>query len=62
MDLNLISTLLMTIGLTGGAALALWSLPWSEQELRVANEDAHAARRRLGAAVTPRTRRARLTA
>ncbi len=61
MDTNLIATLLMTIGLTAGAALALWQLPWSEKELREVSADVRAARRRLGEAATPRERRARVS-
>jgi hypothetical protein len=62
MDTNLIATLLMTVGLTGGAALALWQLPWSEKDLREMNQDARAARQRLGAAMSARERRVRVAA
>ncbi len=62
MDSNLIATLLMTIGLTGGAALSLWALPWSDKELRAVDADARAARRRIEAAVSPRERRMRAAA
>lgn len=62
MDSNFIATLLMTVGLTGGASLALWALPWSEQDLRAADADARAAKRRLEAAVSPRERRVRVAA
>ncbi len=49
LDMNLVATMAMAVGLVGGAAMALWTLPWSEKELRAANADlkasvAHAAR------------------
>lgn len=38
-DMNLVATMAMAVGLVGGAALALWQLPWSEAEVRAANAD-----------------------
>jgi hypothetical protein len=42
-DMNLVATMAMAVGLVGGAALALWQLPWSEAELRAANADLKAS-------------------
>lgn len=47
LDTNLIATVMMTVGLVGGAALALWQLPWSEADLRQARRDMKDAAGRL---------------
>jgi hypothetical protein len=59
MDPNLIAAMLLTAGLTGGAALALWQLPWSERDLREMDEDARATGRRVASARGGRERRGR---
>lgn len=47
LEMNLIVTVILTIGLLGGAALALWQLPWSDDELRRAQGDIGEVRARL---------------
>lgn len=56
LDMNLMATMLMAVGLVGGAALAIWQLPWSEAELREADGDARRLAARVAAA--PRARAA----
>lgn len=56
LDINMLVTMAMAVGLVGGAALTLWQLPWSEAELREADADARQAVARL-APVAARSRR-----
>ncbi len=53
LDMNLMATMLMGVGLVGAAALAIWQLPWSEADLREADVDARAALARTVEGVRP---------
>ncbi len=57
LDTNLIATVMMTVGLLGGAMLALWQLPWSEADLRQTGRDVKDAADRLTDGAQPHERR-----
>ncbi|MSP61659.1 MAG: hypothetical protein EXR72_15260 [Myxococcales bacterium] len=52
-----LGTMLMVAGLVGGAAVALWCLPWSEADLAEADADARAVAGHLTAGLRPQERR-----
>ncbi len=56
LEMNLIATVLLAMGLFGGAALALWQLPWSDDELRRAQADMGEVRERLVQSLAPHQR------
>jgi hypothetical protein len=54
LDADMMGTMLMAAALVLGAALALWSLPWTDAELEAVNHDAREAAKRFRRALSDR--------
>lgn len=48
LDADLLGTTMVAVALVAGGALALWSLPWSDEALDEVRREADGVRRHLG--------------